>query len=213
MKKSTSQKKASNQPEIKSEQKTYTIEELKAKLTNKQRIFCHEYIVDWNATRAAKKAGYSEDTAYSIGNENLKKPEIKQYIGFIKNNLEEEAGISKLRNLKELAKIAYSNISHLHDSWIELTDWEQIKEDNPDCLAAVESIDTKTETRSYPVVYGEGDVRESEVETKYVKIKLYSKQQAIQMINEMMGYKAPVKLEHKLEDLSYLDEILSKIKK
>ena len=87
-----------------SEQKVYTLDELKAKLTEKQRIFCHEYIVDWNATRSAKKAGYSEDTAYSIGNENLKKPEIKQYIAFIKNNLEEEAGISKLRNLKSWLK-------------------------------------------------------------------------------------------------------------
>ena len=80
-------------------------------------------------------------------------------------------------------------------------------------MAAVESIDTKTETRTYPVVYGEGDIKETEVETKYVKIKLYSKQQAIQMINEMMGYKAPVKMEHKIEDLSYLDDLLHQIKK
>jgi len=182
-------------------------------LTNKQRLFVAAYLDCLNATEAARRAGYSAKTAYSIGWENLKKPEIKQYIAFIKNNLEEEAGISKLRNLKELAKIAYSNISHLHDSWIELTDWEQIKEENPDCLAAVESIDTKTETRTYPVVYGEGDIKETEVETKYVKIKLYSKQQAIQMINEMMGYKAPVKMEHKIEDLSYLDDLLHQIKK
>lgn len=196
-----------------SEPKTYTFEELKAKLTQKEKIFCHEYIVDWNGSRAARKAGYSETSCRDIASENLTKPHIKQYVAFIKDNLEEEAGISKLRNLKELAKIAYSNISHLHDSWIELTDWEQIKEENPDCLAAVESIDTKTETRSYPVAFGEGDVRESEVETKYVKIKLYSKQQAIQMINEMMGYKAPVKAELKVENLDYLDELLKQIKK
>jgi phage terminase small subunit len=33
-----------------------------------------------NATRAAKDAGYSEDTAYSIGHENLSKPEIRAEI-------------------------------------------------------------------------------------------------------------------------------------
>lgn len=46
------------------------------KLTTKQYLFVKEYIIDGNATRAAKAAGYSEKTAYSIGNENLSKPEI-----------------------------------------------------------------------------------------------------------------------------------------
>lgn len=51
-----------------------------AKMTAKQQRFCDEYLIDLNATQAAIRAGYSEKTAYSIGNENLKKPEIKEYI-------------------------------------------------------------------------------------------------------------------------------------
>lgn len=47
------------------------------KLTAKQLRFIDEYLIDLNATEAAKRAGYSKKTAYSIGNENLKKPEIK----------------------------------------------------------------------------------------------------------------------------------------
>lgn len=50
------------------------------KLTAKQQRFCDEYLIDLNATQAAIRAGYSKKTAYSIGNENLKKPEIKEYI-------------------------------------------------------------------------------------------------------------------------------------
>lgn len=49
-------------------------------LTAKQKRFCDEYLVDLNATQAAIRAGYSKKTAYSIGVENLKKPEIKKYI-------------------------------------------------------------------------------------------------------------------------------------
>ena len=45
-------------------------------LTEKQARFVAEYLVDLNATEAAIKAGYSEKTAYSIGFENLRKPEI-----------------------------------------------------------------------------------------------------------------------------------------
>ena len=39
-----------------------------------------EYCVDWNCTQAAIRAGYSEKTAYAIGWENLRKPEIKSAI-------------------------------------------------------------------------------------------------------------------------------------
>lgn len=46
----------------------------------RQKKFCDEYLIDCNATQAAIRAGYSPKTAYSIGEENLKKPELKSYI-------------------------------------------------------------------------------------------------------------------------------------
>ena len=50
------------------------------KLTAKQQRFCDEYLIDLNATQAAIRAGYSKKTAYSIGEQNLKKLELKEYI-------------------------------------------------------------------------------------------------------------------------------------
>lgn len=49
-------------------------------MTPKQRAFCDYYLACGNATEAAEKAGYSVKTAYSIGAENLKKPEIQKFI-------------------------------------------------------------------------------------------------------------------------------------
>ena len=49
-------------------------------LTPKQQAFADYYIECGNATEAAKKAGYSEDTARQIGTENLSKPSISEYI-------------------------------------------------------------------------------------------------------------------------------------
>lgn len=49
-------------------------------MTLKQRRFCDEYLIDLNATAAAIRAGYSRKTAYSIGSENLKKPELAAYM-------------------------------------------------------------------------------------------------------------------------------------
>jgi len=51
-----------------------------AKMTEKQKRFCDEYLIDLNATQAAIRAGYSENTARQIANENLTKPYIRKYI-------------------------------------------------------------------------------------------------------------------------------------
>lgn len=45
-------------------------------LTDKQRRFVDEYLVDLNATQAAIRAGYSRKRADAIGYENLRKPEL-----------------------------------------------------------------------------------------------------------------------------------------
>ena len=50
------------------------------KLTPKQRRFCEEYLKSGNASEAAKKAGYKEKAAHSMGAENLRKPAISAYI-------------------------------------------------------------------------------------------------------------------------------------
>lgn len=51
-----------------------------AKLTLKQRRFIDAYIETGNATEAARRAGYSEKTAYATGAENLRKPQIQKAI-------------------------------------------------------------------------------------------------------------------------------------
>lgn len=51
-----------------------------AKLTEKQKRWITEYLVDFNATRAARDSGYSEATAGAIGCENLTKPNIQEEI-------------------------------------------------------------------------------------------------------------------------------------
>ena len=50
------------------------------KLTPKQELFCHEYLKDTNATKAAIRAGYSENCAAEIGYENLRKPHISDKV-------------------------------------------------------------------------------------------------------------------------------------
>lgn len=61
-----------------------------ALLTEKQKRFADYYIETGNMTEAAIKAGYSKKTARVIGQENLLKPAIKNYVDERLKELEEK---------------------------------------------------------------------------------------------------------------------------
>ena len=56
-----------------------------SKLTPKQKRFCESYAMTGNATQAAKIAGYSEKTATSIGEQNLRKLDVVEYLKELTN--------------------------------------------------------------------------------------------------------------------------------
>lgn len=164
-----------------------------APLTEKQKIFCSEYILDWNGTRAAIAAGYSESSAREIASQNLTKLNILAHIKYIQANLEIEAGISRLKVINEWKKMGFSSIAHMHNTWITLKDFEELTDDQKQ---SIESIETKTVKR---------DFDETHIETEYVKIKLYSKEKALENISKMLGYNEPEKVKVQVETVKMPD--------
>lgn len=77
----------------------------RGKLTDKQKRFVEEYLIDLNATQAAIRAGYSEDTAAVIGCENLIKPNIQKAIAEAQNKRSERTQITQDEVLKDLQEL------------------------------------------------------------------------------------------------------------
>jgi len=76
-----------------------------AKLTAKQEMFCKEYLIDLNATQAAIRAGYSENSAKEQGYENMTKPHILEEIQKQMNKRAEKAGISAESILNDIIEV------------------------------------------------------------------------------------------------------------
>ena len=74
-------------------------------MTNKQKRFCDEYLIDCNATQAAIRAGYSAKTAVDIGHENLNKPKLKKYIDDRLEQLQSERIASTQEGLEYLTSV------------------------------------------------------------------------------------------------------------
>lgn len=78
-------------------------------LNARQRQFAQEFIVDLNASAAARRAGYSVKTAGSIGFDLLKKPEIEALIAEGMRARQSRTEVTQDRVVKELARIAFGD--------------------------------------------------------------------------------------------------------
>lgn len=110
-------------------------------LTPKQAKFVAEYIIDQNATQAAIRAGYSEDTARSIGSENLTKPDIADAIAEQLDAQQARTLITADRILREYGRIGFLDTRKLFDENGAL---KKITELDIDTQAAIAGIDVVT---------------------------------------------------------------------
>lgn len=106
----------------------------KGELTPKQELFIREYLIDKNATQAAIRAWYSEKTAYSIWEENLRKPEIKAKINELLAIVTDKLDITIeyiAQGLKELYEVSKEQIDK---------DWIKHIKDPQSALSALEKL-------------------------------------------------------------------------
>ncbi len=78
-------------------------------LTLKQALFVEEYLIDLNASAAARRAGYSPKRADAIGFDLLRKAEIQEAIQAAQQERSARTGITADRVIAEIARIAFSD--------------------------------------------------------------------------------------------------------
>ena len=79
-------------------------------MNERQKHFADEYIISKNATQSAIVAGYSEKTAYSIGQRLLKNVEISEYIKKRTEELFDERSMTIAEALAISASIARGDV-------------------------------------------------------------------------------------------------------
>ena len=159
-----------------------------AKLTDKQRRFVDEYLIDLNATQAAIRAGYSAKTADQQGSRMLANVKVKQAVAEKQAQRSKRTGVNQDRVVLELAKVAFAKMTDIVDSK------GIIKEDaSPDDLACIESIKYKESDNEY------GGSVEREV-------KIASKLKALELLGKHLGmwsdkFNVTVEKSEKLDDI------------
>lgn len=110
--------------------------------------FAHEYIIDQNATQAAIRAKYSPNGAYQRGYELLRNSEVWARVAYLRDERLKRSRRSAAEIIKELEKIAFSDISKVV-SWDPDTGMTYLKgsdEIDPEISGAIESIQVEEKT-------------------------------------------------------------------
>ena len=163
-------------------------------MTQKQKRFIEEYLIDLNATQAAIRAGYSPDTAQQTGSENLSKPVIRTGIDRAMAERSKRTGVNAERVVQELAKIAFVNAAEVIDPKTAT-----VKEDAlPEDTAAIQSVKVKT--------FGEDGLER--------EIKMADKLKALELLGKHLGmFKDRIELSGGLDtEKSKLDDLIGQMR-
>jgi len=170
--------------------------------TDKQEMFCREYLIDLNATQAAIRAGYSDNTARKIGSENLTKPDIAQRIIDLKSERNERVEVNAdyvLRRLVEIDEIDVLDILKDDGGLKMVHEWPKV------WRTTLSGLDILTTVTNFDETTMENILKKIKWPDKVKNLELLGKHVAVQAFREQ------VKTEHDvIGTLSDLMEDLSK---
>lgn len=148
-------------------------------MTNAQKIFCDEYLIDLNATRAYKVAYprcKKDETASAAGSRLLGNVNVQEYVSEKMKEREKRTEITQDKVLKELANIAFLDIRKLYNNSGGLKNIQDIDEET---AKAISSLETLEEYDGY------GEDREQIGDTQ--KVKLLDKVKALELLGKHLG--------------------------
>lgn len=152
-------------------------------LLPKQAKFVAEYLISGNATQAALAAGYSPKTAYKIGAENLKKPQIASLLEVKQSEIAARQDerlaameLTQARVQREIARIAFFDPRKMFHADGRPKDVTELDDDTAACIVGLDVLEEWE---------GHGDDRVLVGHVK--KYKIANKNAALDQASKILG--------------------------
>ena len=164
-------------------------------MTEKQKIFADEYLIDLNATRAYRKAYPSvkrDETAAQAGSRMLRNVKVAAYIQERMQERQKRTEITQDRVLQELAAIAFAkatDYAEVKDECVKIKDTKDLDEQQIRALAGIK-------------------------EGKFgIEVKLNDKEKALELLGRHLGmFKDKVEVSGLEEEKKKLGDILEQLR-
>lgn len=160
-------------------------------MTDAQKRFCDEYLIDLNATRAYKvayKRCKKDETANVNGSKLLRNAKVKEYIAQKQVEIQKRTEITQDKVIKELANIAFANGTDFAQI-VEKEYEEKVYDNEGNCIGTkpkkykcleLTSTDNLTEEQKSAVA----GIKQT---TNGIEIKINDKVKALELLGKHLG--------------------------
>lgn len=158
-------------------------------MTNAQKRFCDEYLIDFNASRAYKtayKSCKSDLTARTNASKLLTKTNIQKYISEKQKEIEEKTEITQKKIIQELAKIALFNIKDIYNENGTLKKVTELDDDTAKAISGVKILQ-KAGAMEISLSKTNDEIPLEHIPEQTVEFKTNDKTRALELLGKHLG--------------------------
>lgn len=158
-------------------------------MTNAQKRFCDEYLIDFNASRAYKaayKSCKSDLTARTNASKLLTKTNIQKYISEKQKEIEEKTEITQKKIIQELAKIALFNIKDIYNENGTLKKVTELDDDTAKAISGVKILQ-KAGPMKISLSKTNDEIPLEHIPEQTVEFKTNDKTKALELLGKHLG--------------------------
>ena len=157
------------------------IEQSEFQITDRMKKFVDEYLVDFNATQAAIRAGYSPDTANEQGSQLLARPDIRELVAEGQKEIMERTQTFQDNAVAELKIVGFSDLADFltvkDGGIVEQKPFNELTKEQTKCIKKIKQTVRSSHSADGTILH----------QTAVIEIELHDKLKALELLGRHLG--------------------------
>ena len=157
------------------------IEQSEFQITDRMKKFVDEYLVDFNATQAAIRAGYSPDTANEQGSQLLARPDIRELVAEGQKAIAERTQTFQDNAVDELKIVGFSDLADFltvkEGGIVEQKSFDQLTKEQTKCIKKIKQVVRSSHSADGTILH----------QTATLEVELHDKLRALELLGRHLG--------------------------
>ena len=157
------------------------IEQSEFQITDRMKKFVDEYLIDFNATQAAIRAGYSPDTANEQGSQLLARPDIRELVAEGQKEVMERTQTFQDNAVDELKIVGFSDLADFltvkADGIVEQKPFNELTKAQTKCIKKIKQTVRSSHSADGTILH----------QTAVIEIELHDKLKALELLGRHLG--------------------------
>ncbi len=157
------------------------IEQSEFQITDRMKKFIDEYLIDFNGTQAAIRAGYSSDTANEQASQLLARPDIRELVAEGQKAIAERTQTFQDNAVEELKLVGFSDLADFltvkEGGIVEQKPFDELTKEQTKCIKKIKQTVRSSHSADGTILH----------QTAVIEIELHDKLKALELLGRHLG--------------------------